>query len=243
MSTAKNTKKRPRNSSPTAVACKKLKLSSADSHVSFNLASTLKLPENNVKEVLPRQPESTERVKRTPRIHKLTPARPFPLIPTSMSASGPPSAHTEGKNLICITRMTSLGAYMRRCKNIIIKDGYKILHLSAMGAAIPLLLQLSLALPPILPFAPDEIHTEIHTGTVEVQDEVLPEDEEEDITYRTRGKSTLKVTLKIGDGEFSGGPTRNTKRRRQGKARERAGEKKSEPMVYDEPEQVDAEMV
>jgi hypothetical protein len=76
-----------------------------------------------------------------------------------------------------------------------------------MGAAIPLLLQLVAALPPILPFAKDEIHCEIKTGTVEVQDEVIPEDEDEDISYQTRGKSTLSVIFKIGEGEFEGDRT------------------------------------
>ncbi|KAJ3881350.1 hypothetical protein F5051DRAFT_116668 [Lentinula edodes] len=244
MSTAKNTRKRPRNSSPAAGIRKKLKLSSADGPISVNVTSTSEISADNVHhEVLSRLPESTMKAKPKQRINKLTPARPFPSVPTSVSASGPRSAHAEGKNLICITRKTSLSTYMRRCKNIIIKDGYKTLYFSAMGAAIPLLLQLSLALPPILPFSSDEIHTEILTGTVEVQDEILPEDEEEDITYQTRGKSTLKVTLKIGDGEFSAGPTRNSKRRRQGKAREGAGEKGPELTVYGEPEQVDTEMV
>jgi hypothetical protein len=57
------------------------------------------------------------------RIRKLQPPRPFPTVPTSVSATGPRSAHQEGKNLICITRRTPLGAYMRRCKDVIIKDG------------------------------------------------------------------------------------------------------------------------
>jgi len=73
-----------------------------------------------------------------------------------------------------------------------------------MGAAIPLLLQLVVALPPILPFAQDEVHSEVTTGTVEVQDEVLPDDEDEDITYQTRGKSVLRIVFKIGDGELEG---------------------------------------
>ncbi|OBZ75106.1 hypothetical protein A0H81_04850 [Grifola frondosa] len=120
------------------------------------------------------------------KIRKLAPPRPFPTVPTSVSATGPRSAHTEGKNYICITRRTNLGAYLRRCKDVFMKDGYKTLHLSAMGAAIPHLMQLALSLPPILPFPQDEIHTEVLTGTVEVQDEVIPEDEDEDITYRTR---------------------------------------------------------
>ncbi|KAF8881964.1 hypothetical protein CPB84DRAFT_1791429 [Gymnopilus junonius] len=145
--------------------------------------------------------------KKRTRIHKLMPPRPFPTVPTSVSATGPRSSHREGKNMICLTRKTSLGHYMRRCKDVIIVDGYKALHLSAMGAAIPLLTQLVCALPPILPFSPDEITTEITTGTVEVQDEVIPEDEDEDFTYQTRGKSVLRVIFKIGDGEFEGDRT------------------------------------
>lgn len=58
------------------------------------------------------------------KIRKLAPPRPFPTVPTSMSATGPRSSHTEGKNYICITRKTSLGMYLRRCKDIILKDGY-----------------------------------------------------------------------------------------------------------------------
>jgi len=57
------------------------------------------------------------------RINKLKPVRPFPTVPASVSETGPRSAHREGKNMICITRKTSLGAYMRRCKSVIIVDG------------------------------------------------------------------------------------------------------------------------
>ena len=57
------------------------------------------------------------------RINKLVPPRPFPTVPTSVSATGPRSNHKEGKNLICITRKTTLASYLRRCKDIIIKDG------------------------------------------------------------------------------------------------------------------------
>ena len=57
------------------------------------------------------------------RINKLDPPRPFPVIPTSVSDTGPRSSHREGKNVICLTRKTSLGTYMRRCKEVILKDG------------------------------------------------------------------------------------------------------------------------
>lgn len=169
------------------------------------------------------------------KVRKLVPPRPFPTVPTSVSATGPRSAHTEGKNHICITRRTELGAYLRRCKDVFLKDGcaliiypafpmfltmldrYKTLHLSAMGAAIPHLMQLALSLPAILPFPQDEIRTEILTGTVEVQDELVPEDEDEDISYRTRGKSSVSIIIKIGDGvdEPAAGAAKGSARKNQ----------------------------
>ena len=57
------------------------------------------------------------------RIKKLVPPRPFPTVPASVSATGPRSAHNEGKNYICLTRKTPLGMYLRRCKDIILNDG------------------------------------------------------------------------------------------------------------------------
>lgn len=56
-------------------------------------------------------------------IKKLVPPRPFPTVPTSESATGPRSAHKEGKNYICITRKTPLAAYLRRCKDVVLSDG------------------------------------------------------------------------------------------------------------------------
>lgn len=64
-----------------------------------------------------------EPIKPTHRIRKLAPPRPYPTVPTSVSATGPRSAHTEGKNYICITRKTPLGGYLRRCKDVVVKDG------------------------------------------------------------------------------------------------------------------------
>lgn len=57
------------------------------------------------------------------KVRKLVPPRPFPTVPASVSATGPRSAHTAGKNYICITRRTELGAYLRRCKEVFLNDG------------------------------------------------------------------------------------------------------------------------
>lgn len=72
-------------------------------------------------QVKPQKP--SEPAQKRPKIIKLTAPRPFPAVALSASATGPRSAHKEGKNYICLTRKTSLGAYMRRCKNLMTNDG------------------------------------------------------------------------------------------------------------------------
>ena len=75
------------------------------------------------------QPEEVQQVAKPPtkpkrrRIKKLVPPRPFSTVPASASATGPRSAHSEGKNYICVTRKTPLAAYLRRCKSVILDDG------------------------------------------------------------------------------------------------------------------------
>ena len=66
---------------------------------------------------------SNKRIQKKSVIRKLAPPRPFPVVPTSASATGPKSARHEGKNCICITRKTSLGAYLRMCKRVVMEDG------------------------------------------------------------------------------------------------------------------------
>ena len=70
---------------------------------------------------------------KTPRRrNKLAPPRPWPTVARGDSATGPRSAHKEGKNYICITRKTNLGAYLRRCKDLVLKDGcVSYLHASS----------------------------------------------------------------------------------------------------------------
>jgi hypothetical protein len=82
-------------------------------------ASTSGMDKDVAKET---QPEA-ELSKRNYKRKKLAPARPWPIIPTSVTASTPRSSHNEGKNYICVTRRTQIGAYLRRCKDVILKDG------------------------------------------------------------------------------------------------------------------------
>ena len=73
-----------------------------------------------------------------------------------------------------------------------------------MGAAIVHLTRLATSLPSILPFAADEIRTQLKTGTIEVHDEIIPTDEDEDISLRKRDKSIMEIIITIGDGDDVG---------------------------------------
>ncbi len=87
-----------------------------------------------------------------------------------------------------------------------------------MGAAIPHLLKLALALPPILPYSADDIRIDYTTDTVQVQDEIVPDDEEEDISYQTRGKSTLKVVMSIPSAMGKGASSKGTQAQSHGRS-------------------------
>ncbi|KAG9082235.1 hypothetical protein FRC07_014268 [Ceratobasidium sp. 392] len=126
---------------------------------------------------------------------KLKPQRPVPTVHPASNVTGPRSSHVEGKNVICVTRATKLATYLRRCKSLILDDGFKTLELYALGAAIPHLLLLVTSLPECLPFGPQEIRNEIITGTTACVDEIHPEDEDEDIEIKSRNKSSLQASF------------------------------------------------
>lgn len=111
-----------------------------------------------------------------------------------------------------------------------------------MGAAIPICLTLATSLPDILPFGPSKIRTEILTGTVEVRDEIIPEDDDEDISYANRSKSTISVTLAIEDGADE---TRPTKRYALGEKRQKKkkNQNRKAEVVLPEPDQDDVDVV
>lgn len=118
--TPKATKRKsPDDQSQSEQSEKRVKLDVPDMS---NVVGDEREPEE-VQGVAKPSPLPTKPKAKRPKIKKLTPPRPFPAVPTSASATGPRSAHSEGKNYICITRKTSLAAYLRRCKDVILEDG------------------------------------------------------------------------------------------------------------------------
>lgn len=183
-----------------------------------------------------------------PRIRKLAPPRPFPSVAPSAPATAPRSLHKEGKNNICVTRRTKLAAYLRRCKALIIEDGFREIRLSAMGAAIPHLVLLIGSLPQIVA---DDLNVEVETGSVDVVDQMLEESGDEDgdnndEEFKTRVKSTMNVVIRVGGQGESKAISNSTKRSvtKSGKASNRdvTPLEKPERIILQEPEQEDIDM-
>jgi len=74
-----------------------------------------------------------------PKIIKLKPARPYPTVPTSSSATVPKSRRAEGRNKVCVTRRTELGSYLRQCRDVLTKDGY--VHVRQLDLACTLIVR------------------------------------------------------------------------------------------------------
>lgn len=123
-------KKRKLDSNVVGEAAKKVKIVSPDGTSRAVPATQASGPADNTQPSQSsghKDQSKPETLKSKHTIKKLVPPRPFPTVPTSVSATGPRSAHKEGKNYICLTRKTPLGAYMRRCKDVILKDGSVVL--------------------------------------------------------------------------------------------------------------------
>ncbi|KAL4065221.1 hypothetical protein J3A83DRAFT_4099670 [Scleroderma citrinum] len=214
----------------------------------------------------PSKPAPTSPQKRL-RIRKLAPPRPFPTVPPGRSATSPRSTSLrpspDDPTCICVTRKTTLAAYIRRCKSAFLDHGAREMRLSAMGAAIPHLALLvgSLSTPGVLPYGEGEVKVEVYTGSVEVVDEVLSDSdggegedgqEGENVPkeeFRTRVKSTMNVIVRIGDANPDPAKIKTTGKKKKGKkaahnaedeAKERQGSSStSQQIVIPEPEQDD----
>ncbi|GAA5872908.1 hypothetical protein JCM8547_003262 [Rhodosporidiobolus lusitaniae] len=105
--------------------------------------------------------------------------------------------------------------YLKRGVSAFVDRGCTSLSINGMGAAIPLCLSLALAIrdaipggePAALPGGDEAegaaggegevVMMEVRTGSKFVRDEITPDDEDEDIVYQSRTKSTVEVELRI----------------------------------------------
>lgn len=57
-------------------------------------------------------------------VRKLAPAKPL----TAVSTTGQKSSGQQDKTVVCVSRKTSLGSYLSRCKRILTEEGYIIVY-------------------------------------------------------------------------------------------------------------------
>ncbi|GAA5987801.1 hypothetical protein JCM10908_007221 [Rhodotorula pacifica] len=135
--------------------------------------------------------------------------------------------------------------YLKMGVAAFVERGCTTLTLHALGAAIPLCLSLALAIRDAIPGGEpleDEHDTdkaaagseesvvkmEVMTGSKDVHDEITPDDEEEDIVYQTRTKSTVSITLSLSEPLRSSlGAATTTSGRTGGSSASRRGKKRS----------------
>ncbi|KAM0789200.1 hypothetical protein ACM66B_000045 [Microbotryomycetes sp. NB124-2] len=158
------------------------------------------------------------------KLRRLAPPKPVPKLATRSPTKAKPverakstlsGAKVGGKakdlgdgantDHILVTRRKGMGfaGYLKKSCRAVIERGVTTIILTAMGAAIPLALSLGLAIRDNLPGGGEgsdsvvEMH--VRTGSCAVQDEITPEDEDEDLIYQTRTKSTVQVELRVSE--------------------------------------------
>ncbi|GAA6003087.1 hypothetical protein JCM10207_001978 [Rhodosporidiobolus poonsookiae] len=115
-----------------------------------------------------------------------------------------------------VSQGLGFAGYLKKGVGAFMDRGCTSLTVHGMGAAIPLALSLALAIRDAIPggeplsLSPtsedeaggaedDVVRMEVRTGSKVVHDEVTPEDEDDDIIYQTRTKSTVSVELSLAE--------------------------------------------
>ncbi|KAM0753251.1 hypothetical protein T439DRAFT_323894 [Meredithblackwellia eburnea MCA 4105] len=100
-------------------------------------------------------------------------------------------------------RGVSFPGHLKKGVAAFLERGVTTLSVNAMGAAIPQALSLAMAIRDALPggSAPfneqGSVSMTIRTSTCSVDDEITPKDDDEDLIYQTRQKSTIHVDLSL----------------------------------------------
>ncbi|SCV69987.1 BQ2448_1381 [Microbotryum intermedium] len=165
-------------------------------------------------------------------LRRLAAARPPPnrsvRLGSTLSGAkigGPSKDMTDGKDEedIWVKQKNGLGlgGYLKKGMGAFTDRGCRCLSVHGMGAAIPLALSLGLAIRDALPGGSSDTQTstvqmEVTTGSAKVFDEITPENEEDDLIYQNRIKSTVSVQLSIRDVMAGAGPRIDLKGRVRG---------------------------
>ena len=193
-----------------------------------------------------------------PKKRKLAPPKPPGAgLPAGAAVTGP-TGQIKGRDVVMVSRKAELGSYMRRCKALMVEEGcaplsssrrtsrglrltvcvttpssLRSITLHALSASIPHLFLLLHSLLAILPFPRSTVHHTIKTSSVQLTDELIPDDEEEAITLNERWCSAVEVVISVGGGPGEADvdvTTKTKKTRRGGKKRGKGKGVQAAPM-------------
>ncbi|KDE06146.1 hypothetical protein MVLG_03561 [Microbotryum lychnidis-dioicae p1A1 Lamole] len=165
-------------------------------------------------------------------LRRLAGARPPPSRSVRLGStlsgakiSGPSKDLNDGKDeeeiWVKLKNGLGIGGYLKRGVGAFRDRRCRCLSIHGMGAAIPLALSLGLAIRDALPGGSSDaemssVQMEVTTGSVEVSDEITPEDEDDDLLYQNRIKSTVSIQLSVRDVMPRSGPRFDLKGRGRG---------------------------
>ncbi|CAG8605090.1 17319_t:CDS:2 [Dentiscutata erythropus] len=122
------------------------------------------------KKHVPTSPQNTSQI-----LKKRKPQRPA-TIPTD----------------IYVSRSSNFKGQLQRAKKLLIKDGHPSITIHGLGAMIQKSINLVLALKDL---THNQIIYKATTGTVELIDDIIPEDDDKDLEVQTRNNSSIRIQI------------------------------------------------
>lgn len=98
---------------------------------------------------------------------------------------------------IYISRSSNFKGQLQRAKKLLIEDGYPSITIHGLGAMIQKSINLVLALKDL---THNQITYKATTGTVELIDDIIPEDDDKDLEVQTRNNSSIRIQVWLKEG-------------------------------------------
>ncbi|CAG8482996.1 6165_t:CDS:2 [Diversispora eburnea] len=116
-------------------------------------------------------------------IKKRTPLKPA-IVPTD----------------IYVSRNSNFKGQLFRAKRLLLEDGHSpIIIIHGLGAAIQKSINLVLTLNDLLQ---NQIVYKVTTGTVNLVDDIIPDDDDKDLEVQTRNNSSIHIEVSLKDNSF-----------------------------------------
>ncbi|CAG8745258.1 19478_t:CDS:2, partial [Racocetra persica] len=98
---------------------------------------------------------------------------------------------------IYVSRSSNFKGQLQRAKKLLMKDGHPLITIHGLGAAIQKSINLVLALKDL---THNQIIYKATTDTVELIDDIIPEDDDRDLEVQTRNNSSIHIQVWLKEG-------------------------------------------